>query len=131
MNRNYQPRLLDHLLESGFLLWVFWIIHTVVFCFILSSELGEMLRNQFFPLLLLATIVWFANTFLAAFKCSNWFSYCDKSQEKVLMVIESYKFLFFMLKVSVFFLLIINFGVWFVVPAIWMIWVASTCFSSR
>lgn len=96
-----QSSLLDHLLESGFLLWLYSIGHSVFFSFIIYSEWGEILRNEFFPLLLLATVLLLANIFLAASKYGSWLADCDRSQKEVLITLKFYRVLFFMLKVSV------------------------------
>ncbi len=102
MTRNRrQSSLLDHFLESGLLLWLYSIGHSVIFSFIIYSEWGEILRNEFFPLLLLATIMLLANMFLAGFKYGDWLADCDRSQKEVLITLKLYRVLFFMLKMFV------------------------------
>ena len=99
-NRN-QPTLLDHLLESGFLLWLFCIGFGIFFSYVLSSQLGDLLRNQFLPLLLLATGLFLANMFLAGFKYGDWLADCDRSQKAVLSTLKCYEVLRFVLAVSI------------------------------
>ena len=86
-----QPSLLDHLLESGFILWLYSIGYSVMYSLIIYSEWGEILKNEFFPLLLLATALFFANIFLAGFKYSNWLADCDRSQKEVLITLKCYE----------------------------------------
>ncbi len=86
----HQPSWLDHLLESGFILWLYSIGHSVIFSFIIYSEWGEVLRNEFFPLLLLATIILLANMLLAGFKYGNWLADCDRNQKEVLITLKCY-----------------------------------------
>ncbi|EAZ88244.1 hypothetical protein CY0110_14445 [Crocosphaera chwakensis CCY0110] len=96
-----QPSILDHLLESGFFLWLYSIGHSVIFSFIVYSEWGEILRNEFFPLLLLATILLLANMLLAGIKYGNWLADCDRRQKNVLITLKCHNYLKFLIKVLV------------------------------
>ena len=100
-NRRNQPSLLDHLLASGFLLWLFCIGFGIVLSLILGSELGDLLRNKFLPLLLLATGLFLANIFLAGSKYSNWLADCDRTQKEVLSTLKCYEVLRFVLAISI------------------------------
>ncbi len=100
INRN-QPSLLDHLLESGFFLWLFCIGFGIVLSLILGSELGDLLRNYFLPFLLLAQGLLLANMFLAGSKYSNWLVDCDRRQKAVLITLKCHEILRFVLALSI------------------------------
>ena len=100
-NRRNQPSLLDHLLESGFLLWLFCIGFGILLYLILGSELGDLLRNHFLPFLLLAQGLLLANMFLAGSKYSDWLANCDRREKEVLRTLKCYEVLRLVLAVSV------------------------------